>query len=115
MRTVIALLVLIVPFAAQATCTREFILEGFSLWLDSDHDGRISVDEWNENWVVLRVCGPDPLAIVGETVMEWCDADGDGYLTAADYDAPNSCITRIEALMPAVCNKILDCQRFNPI
>jgi len=113
------LLLLGAVHAADPECTREFIVDGMLTWLDSDLDGRITIDEWND-YLLYKPCGPDPLHplaehIIANTSHGGCDADGDGALTEADYDAEDSCIARIDALKLVVCAKLLDCQRFNPI
>lgn len=92
-------------------CTRERVINCFRDWVDSDSDGRISVQEL-DGFLTYRRCGIDTLQYDGADLVLKCSTAGDGYLQVQDYDAPNSCL-QSEAVKQFVCKKCAQCERTN--
>lgn len=102
------LFILFISVIYASVCTRERILNCAMTYVDSNHDGYITVSEIN-NFIITKPCGPSSTYIHAPSIMEKCDANVDGMLDETDYDAPNSCM-RIDSLRELVCMKCDECE-----
>lgn len=68
-------------------------------WADTNEDAALSAAEINA-FVANQPCGPRELRVTGERVVEACDGNADGVLSAAD----TGCVTPgISALVCSIC------------
>lgn len=91
---------------AQSVCTVERIATCATTYLDLDQDSMISAGEIN-TFVVYQPCGPLALTAMGETVMEFCDRNKDGYMSQVDLEAtPFNCLTMpVKTQLCKVCDQ----------
>jgi hypothetical protein len=75
--------------------------------VDMNADGFINVTEIN-HYVLYDPCNSGPSRITGERVIADCDKNNDGLISVADYDAPDSCSTRL-GLMRIICVQYNKC------
>lgn len=61
----------------------------------------ISASEW-QNFIITNECALFIPQISPTSLISQCDRNGDSLLSAADYDAPNGCMTS-DVLREAIC------------
>lgn len=95
---------------AAAECNRTRILDCVAAHFDMDGNGLVNVTEIN-HFMLYQPCGRDTLIVTGETIMEYCDKDGDMELGETDYDAPGSCAA-VEGIQRVLCRKCDKCDAY---
>ena len=91
---ILFLLLFLSAASAVSNCTRANILSWMSNRVDLNGDGFVNITEVN-HYVLYDPCRSFPPRVTGESAMAACDKNGDGKLSAADYDASNSCVNII--------------------
>lgn len=94
---------------ASAVCTIDEVMDCITSFWDTDGDGKLNATEINRH-MLYQPCGPVYHKVMGETVIEQCDMNGDRYITREDLEyEPVNCASN-ERIRMQVCE---ECQRCN--
>ena len=90
------------------TCTKSRVVACALTYVDTDSNGRITQAELDD-FIMEGPCGPIPAA-TGAGIVQFCDFNGDGELTAVeDIDPPDAPCLYSEPLMKMVCEQCDKC------
>lgn len=73
------------------TCTDQQVADCITQYMDTNTDGAISAAEWN-HFSLYHECAYIIPRVSGSTMIQECDADGDGVLTINDISHRRSCV-----------------------
>lgn len=105
----ICVLLIVFLVLANAVCTVDEVIQCIETLWDMDGDGKLNATEINHH-MLYQPCGPVYYKVIGETVIEQCDMNYDGYITREDLEyEPVNCASNERNRMQ-VCE---ECQRCN--
>ena len=93
----------------EVNCDVSTILDCMNTYLDRDGDGKLNATEIDLH-MLYQPCGPVYTKVMGDSVMTFCDMDGDGYITESDLTyEPVNCASNTRVRMQ-LCNECDKCQ-----